>query len=188
MDRPQLSSAASVESLDQIINVEGFNLSLRDAILIDLRRFITCPLLLDSSQNMVIFNNHCYDNDMFQGHKQSQMRRNEQYNLLNSSGEPTVFKDPCTRQEMNYNHAMNLLFSSLTRRQLSNILNSRVGLFQEYDVDIDDFLPQPHDYNFLNFVITLAGTDIIEVNSFVTKIKSLLVEKTMAIEELMLKF
>ena len=89
--------------------VEHLDFTNEDEALLALVDMVKCPLALDTADNMIIFNSHCYDNEYFEvirseaadknvGFQESGYRRNDR--------RCTHMKDPRTGGHCVYNHSL----------------------------------------------------------------------------------
>ena len=124
--------------------VEHLDFTNEDEALLALVDMVKCPLALDTADNMIIFNSHCYDNFYFEvirteasdrivGFQESGYRRNDR--------RCTHMKDPRTGEEFEYNLAMRTLYfqHTISRYKLKRLISSRVDGLTVPEAEI--FLP-----------------------------------------------
>ena len=87
----------------------------RDELMITLEDLIKCPILLDTSDDMIIFNLQCYDKASFETHKRNEQARNR---IREDSGySDFTLKDPRTNTNFEYRSAsMNIMHSDYIPR------------------------------------------------------------------------
>ena len=69
----------------------AFDYTNHDVIVETLLDVITCPISIDISDMMIVFNDQCYDVILFDGYKKDEYEKSQR---LTSSGYPSRFKDP----------------------------------------------------------------------------------------------
>ena len=73
---------------------------------------ITCPILRESSGNMIIFNSQCYGRESFDSHKSTEQARN--HRRLESGYADTRLKCPRTGRNFDFDYGMNSLYYDTT--------------------------------------------------------------------------
>ena len=155
----------TTDRLSNRVNAEE-DFTLRDEIMLAFEDLIKCPILLDNSSEMIIFNLQCYDKQSFDTYKQGEEERNR--NLEESGYSPSNFtlKDPRTNTKFTYNEASRtILFNHfIPKVSLVSMIMSRIP--QIHLNEIQQFIPE-----------TSPSDNVIGVNAFVRHIKSLLVDR-----------
>ena len=97
-----------------------------DEIVLTLSDLIKCPILLEASFDMIVFNNQCYNTQSFMHHKQGKMCRNKRRISSGYSGQ-TRLKDHRTRENFNYFIAMNQkYFENIKGEKLALMLFNQI--------------------------------------------------------------
>ena len=131
----------------------------RDEIIFSLLDIIKCPIIIGTSEDMVIFNHQFYDREAFQRHRTTEQV--SQDNLIargRLDREDARLKDPRTGDNFNRAFALRSLYHSRpSRAMIANLIVQRIiGITVS---EIDQFLPALDDYNTNseNFVSQIKG-------------------------------
>ena len=125
-----VTPASVLARINARINVEH-DFTRGDEIILTLHGLVTCPILLEPSHDMIIFNNHCYDKESFLHYKQGEMRRNERRIASGYHGQ-TRLKDPRTGTNFNYTIAMHRhYYETISSEKLALMFLSRIANLTE---------------------------------------------------------
>ena len=126
-----------------------------DVIVESLLDIVKCPIAIEVSDLMILFNDQCYDVLQFDQYKADEYTRNQ---IRTSSGYPSRFKDPRTGEDFNFRIAINtLLHSELPILGFEEMLLRRVQSLSRDEARV--YLP--------------PDKDVIHVGEFVTHITRL---------------
>ena len=152
---------------NHIINAEFGYLS-RDDVIVALKDICTCPLVLETTNDMIIFNDNCYDKDRFEQLKAHSIAEYERKVSLRYRNPLKILKDPRTNANFNYDIAVSrFCHESVTTVELQRILRRRVPT-----LSLDDTLE----------FIPSGNRRHVCVNRFVKHIMSLFEERKNIIE------
>ena len=84
--------------LDTRVHSE-YNYTNDDAVIDTLTEIITCPLVLEVTCPMLIFNNQCYETNAFDQYLLSENRRKDQFLDSGYRSDTVKFKDPQINEE-----------------------------------------------------------------------------------------
>ena len=120
----------------------------RDEIIFDIMDMIKCPIYLDTTDDMIIFNHQFYDNDSFGQHRHNESQRN---NSRRRSGyrraEDYCLKDPRTGENFNFGLAIREHYiHHPSKSNVEEMLRNR--LRTATDEEIADFVPWDDERNF----------------------------------------
>ena len=148
--------------LDSPLNA-AIDYTRRDEITFSLMDTIKCPISLDYSENMVLFNHQFYDRTNFDSHRSSETRLNERRIRLGQiSRDGARLKDPRTGEDYNSTYALRCLYNANpTRAIIKDVVRNRIPHMTEEDVNA--FVPEEDDCtmnitNFVNQIRTMANS------------------------------
>ena len=99
-----------------------------DAVIDTLNEIITCPLVLDVTCPMLIFNNQCYETNAFDQFLLSENARKELYLQSGYRRDRIKFRDPRTSEEFNFDFAISqMIHRTISLFDLKEILVSRIS-------------------------------------------------------------
>ena len=126
----------------------SINYTRRDEIIFNIMDFIKCPILLDTTNEMIIFNHQFYNKDSFNQHHHNKTKRNRCQSSSGYNNEADVrLKDPRTSEIFNFTYALrSLLIFHPTREDVCATLCNRLSNI--LDKEIEDFLRWDHSRNF----------------------------------------
>ena len=114
-----------VSSFDVLVN-PPLAYTRRDEVITSLMDQVKCPITLDTSDTMIIFNDQLYDSDAFEQHRLHEQSQNQR--RLDSGYDSSYcrLKDPRTNRNFRYDHAIsNLYFDSMTDERICQMINTR---------------------------------------------------------------
>ena len=137
----------------------GVNFTHWDEITFDLVDIIKCPILLESSGNMVIFNQQFYDRESFDSHQRMEQTNEERSIRRGDVDHVSCLKDPRTGQNVNPTFVLISLFHSRPNRSvIAHTINRRIpGIMSD---EINDFLPNIDD------ITTNTGEFVAQITAF----------------------
>ena len=94
----------------------GVDFTCRDEITFDLVDIMKCPILLESSGDMVIFNQQFYDRESFDSHRRMEQTDDERRIRRGDVDHVSRLKDPRTGQNFNLAFVLRTLFYSRPNR------------------------------------------------------------------------
>ena len=112
--------------------VDQLDFTFADEALLALVDMVKCPLGLDTADEMIIFNNHCYDHTLFEILRRQAVDSNVSFTNSGYQRDDrrcSSMKDPRTGEVFEYSVAMqNLYFkNTVSRYKLKRIISSRVA-------------------------------------------------------------
>ena len=142
----------------------------RDDVIFTLLEVTKCPIMLESSHDMILFNNHLYDRFSFDEHRKNESIRNQRKSSSGYRGDDANrLKDPRTGENLNYTFALRTLFTTQpVRDDFIILITNRIrGLTDEQAMEfiprMDDDgsgIPQRNVSNFINHLQTLSSTRV----------------------------
>ena len=112
-------------NLDQRLQPD-FNYTKRDKLIDSMIDMITCPIKMEITEQMAIFNNQCYDVQCFYYHRNQCHRKNQRRAQSNYTTNINIFKDPRTGTDFDYTFAVeHMYYRRLTQNQLRQIIVNR---------------------------------------------------------------
>jgi len=148
----------ALSNLDQRI-IPSLEYTRRDEITFSLLGIIECPIIIGTSDNMIIFNHQFYDREAFDKHRRFEQIAQER--LIASDyieREDARLLDPRTNQKFNATYAIRTLYHNRpSRAMIANLIVKRISGITV--LEIDQFLPTLDDYNTnsANFVSQIQG-------------------------------
>ena len=95
--------------------IDNIDYTRRDEIVFGLMDVIKCPVMLDTTERMVIFNDQLYDREAFEHHRTNEAQRNTR--RLNSGYTNAQLKCPRTGRNFPYDSGLRNLYRSRPRRE-----------------------------------------------------------------------
>ena len=143
----------------------------RDKITFSLMDAITCPISMEITDHMIIFNHQYYDRTSFDIHRGAETLLNERRVRSGTIRQDEIrLKDPRTGQDFNPTFAMRTLYHPRpTREVLQNFIRQRIRDITAEEVDV--VVPETDNYttntrNFLSQIRTMALSRELNNNSY----------------------
>ena len=126
----------ALSNLDQRI-IPSLEYTRRDEITFSLLGIIECPIIIGTSDNMVIFNHQFYDREAFDKHRR--FEQIGQDNLIargRMNREDARLLDPRTNQKFNTTYAIRTLYHNRpSRAMIANLIVKRISGITVLEID-----------------------------------------------------
>ena len=116
----------SSSRLDNHIN-PSVDYTRHDEAITSLKEVITCIILLDTSDSMIVFNNQFYDATTFEQYRSGEDSRNRQRAESGYGPSHFLLKEPRTGRNFQYNHAIDTLYHTrMTQVDMCDLIMERI--------------------------------------------------------------
>ena len=115
----------------------------RDEVLVSLHDIFKCPLVLESTDDMILFNDNCYDRKRFKDLQDFHLKKFNDAMTRGNYRFRKEIRDPRTNQDMEYDMAMtHHYYDSISISELQSVIHRRIPYLTI--ASMEEFIPPNH--------------------------------------------